>query len=133
MERYKYRMDKIVKIALVTIIVILLCVDYILGLLSKTRVLQYYYMNIRCWLINIENILFIDNYSNAILSTYKTNKYEVMTTEELFEKFTSNSFTEEELSSLHEKCKNIKGWDVQEEPYRHINPASKDNWLKRLP
>ena len=42
---------------------------------------------------------FIDNYSNAILSTYKTNKYEVMTTEELFEKFTSNSFTEEELSS----------------------------------
>ena len=50
---------------------------------------------------------FIDNYSNAILSTYKTNKYEVMTTEELFEKFTSNSFTEEELSSLHEKCKNI--------------------------
>ncbi len=40
MERYKYRMDKIVKIALVTIIVILLCVDYILGLLSKTRVLR---------------------------------------------------------------------------------------------
>ena len=62
---------------------------------------------------------FIDNYSNAILSTYKTNKYEVMTTEE--------------LSSLHEKCKNIKGWDVQEEPYRHINPASKDNWLKDCP
>jgi hypothetical protein len=55
------------------------------------------------------------------------------TTEELFEKFTSNSFTEEELSSLHEKCKNIKGWDVQEEPYRHINPASKDNWLKDCP
>ena len=59
MERYKYRMDKIVKIALVTIIVILLCVDYILGLLSKTRVLQYYYMNIRCWLINIEDILLL--------------------------------------------------------------------------
>ena len=76
---------------------------------------------------------FIDNYSNAILSTYKTNKYEVMTTEELFEKFTSNSFTEEELSSLHEKWNNIKGWDVQEEPYRHINPASKDNWLKDCP
>ena len=76
---------------------------------------------------------FIDNYSNAILFIYKTNKYEVMTTEELFEKFTSNSFTEEELSSLHEKCKNIKGWDVQEEPYRHINPASKDNWLKDCP
>ena len=56
---------------------------------------------------------FIDNYSNAILSTYKTNKYEVMTTEELFEKFTSNSFTEE--------------------PYRLINPASKDNWLKDCP
>ncbi len=52
-------MDKIVKIALVTIIVILLCVDYILGLLSKTRVLQYYYMNIRCWLINIEDILLL--------------------------------------------------------------------------
>ena len=50
---------------------------------------------------------FIDNYSNAILFIYKTNKYEVMTTEELFEKFASNSFTEEELSSLREKCKNI--------------------------
>ena len=46
---------------------------------------------------------FIDNYSNAILFIYKTNKYEVMTTEELFEKFASNSFTEEELSSLREK------------------------------
>ncbi len=59
MERYKYRMDKIFKIALAMIIVILLYVDYILGLLSKTRVLQYYYMNIRCWLINIENILLL--------------------------------------------------------------------------
>lgn len=52
-------MDKIFKIALAMIIVILLYVDYILGLLSKTRVLQYYYMNIRCWLINIENILLL--------------------------------------------------------------------------
>ena len=76
---------------------------------------------------------FIDNYSNAILFIYKTNKYEVMTTEELFEKFASNSFTEEELSSLREKCKNIKGWDVQEEPDRRINPASKDIWLKDCP
>lgn len=59
MERYKYRMDKIFKIALAMIIVILLYVDYMLGLLSKTRVLQYYYMNIRCWLINIENILLL--------------------------------------------------------------------------
>ena len=59
MESYKYSMDKIFKIALAMIIVILLYVDYILGLLSKTRVLQYYYMNIRCWLINIENILLL--------------------------------------------------------------------------
>ena len=112
-------MDKIVKIALVTIIVILLCVDYILGLLSKTRVLQYYYMNIRCWLINIENILLL-----IIIATLFCL---------LIKRINSNSFTEEELSSLHEKCKNIKGWDVQEEPYRHINPASKDNWLKDCP
>ena len=48
---------------------------------------------------------FIDNYSNAILFIYKTNKYEVMTTEELFEKFASNSFTEEELSSLRKMQK----------------------------
>lgn len=54
MERYKYRMDKIVRIALAEII-IFVCIDYILGLLSKTRVLQYYYMNIRCWLINNAN------------------------------------------------------------------------------
>lgn len=28
---------------------------------------------------------------------------------------------------------NIKGWDVQEEPDRRINPASKDIWLKDCP
>ena len=131
MERYKCRMDKIVRIALAEII-IFVCIDYILGLLSKTRVLQYYYMNIRCWLINMEDILLLIIIA-TLFCLLITNKYEVMTTEELFEKFTSNSFTEEELSSLHEKCKNIKGWDVQEEPYRHINPASKDNWLKDCP
>lgn len=52
-------MNKIVRIALVAEIIIVVCVDYILGLLSKTRVLQYYYMNIRCWLINIENMLLL--------------------------------------------------------------------------
>lgn len=52
-------MNKIVRIALVAEIIIVACVDYILGLLSKTRVLQYYYMNIRCWLINIENMLLL--------------------------------------------------------------------------
>jgi len=58
MERYKCRMDKIVRIALAEII-IFVCIDYILRLLSKTRVLQYYYMNIRCWLINMEDILLL--------------------------------------------------------------------------
>ena len=52
MERYKRRMDKIVRIALAEII-IFVCIDYILGLLSKTRVLQYYHIDIRCWLINM--------------------------------------------------------------------------------
>ncbi len=57
MERSK--MNKIVRIALIAESIIVVCIDYILGLLSKTRVLQYYYMNIRCWLINIENMLLL--------------------------------------------------------------------------
>lgn len=52
-------MNKIVRIALVAETVIVVCIDYILRLLSKTRVLQYYHIDIRCWLINIEDILLL--------------------------------------------------------------------------
>nr|DAL49990.1 MAG TPA_asm: hypothetical protein [Caudoviricetes sp.] len=52
-------MNKIIRIVLVIEIAIFICVDYILGLLSKTRILQYYYINIRHWLIDIERLLLL--------------------------------------------------------------------------
>lgn len=52
-------MNKIIRIVLVVEIAIFICVDYILGLLSKTRILQYYYINIRHWLIDIERLLLL--------------------------------------------------------------------------
>ena len=52
-------MNKIIRIVLIIEIAIFICVDYILGLLSKTRILQYYYINIRHWLIDIERLLLL--------------------------------------------------------------------------
>lgn len=52
-------MNKIIRIVLVVEIAIFICVDYILGLLSKTRILQYYYINIRHWLIDVERLLLL--------------------------------------------------------------------------
>lgn len=52
-------MNKIIGIVLVIEIVISICIDYILGLLSKTRISQYYYANIRQWLIDIEHLLLL--------------------------------------------------------------------------
>ena len=47
----KLHMNRI-KLVLVALISIYILSDHILGELSKTRMSQYYYMEIRCWLID---------------------------------------------------------------------------------